>query len=202
MFCNVRENKQVIRTLFYLGFFRKKHLDNSSGLVCKNAGWTLLEIMIVILIIGILASLAIPNMMEGIEKRKAQSALSQLKGTLQEAQRNSIKMGKECKVAINTNANGYTTHSVTIAGSPYAGCLSEQVTFPGLTITENLPNNGETISFSYRGNTTNIGTFVVGSPNARTKYCLVVSNFLGIMRSGVYNGSTSSVSASDCQSSF
>ena len=189
----------MIRTLFYLGFFRKKYLDNSSGLVCRNSGWTLLEVMIVILIIGILASLAIPNMMEAIEKRKAQDALSRLKGTLQEAQRNAIKMGKECRVSINTNENGYTTHSVSIADSTYAGCLSQEVSFPGITVTENLPNNGETISFSYRGNTTNIVTIIVESPNARTKYCLVVSNFLGIMRSGVYDESRTS---NKCQSSF
>jgi len=188
----------VIRTLFYLGFFSKKHLDNSSGLVCKNAGWTLLETICVSLIIGILAAWAIPNMMEGIQKRKAQSALSQLKGTLQEAQRNSIKMGKECRVSINTNENGYATHSVTIADSTYAGCLSQEVTFPGLTVTENLPNTTK-IRFSYKGNTTNIGTIVVGSPNARTKYCLVVSNLLGIMRSGVYDESRTS---DKCQSSF
>ena len=189
----------MIRTLFYLGFFRKKHLDNSSRPVCKNAGWTLLEIMIVILIIGILASLALPNMVEGIEKRKAQSALSQLKGTLQEAQRNSIKMGKECRVV--TDADVSPTYLAIDSAAQYVGCLSVQrLNFSGITVTENFPGTG--IRFSYRGNTTNIGTFVVESPNARTKYCLVVSNFLGIMRSGVYNGSTSSVSASDCQSSF
>ena len=184
----------MIRTLFSLGFFDKKYLDTSARLRYRNSGWTLLEVMIVILIIGILASLAIPNMMEGLEKRKAQDALSRLKGTLQEAQRNAIKMGKECRVSINTNENGYTTHSVTIADSTYAGCLSEEVTFPGLTVTENLPNTTK-IRFSYRGNTTNISTIVVESPNARTKYCLVVSNFLGVMRSGVHNGT-------NCQSSF
>jgi prepilin-type N-terminal cleavage/methylation domain-containing protein len=202
MFCNVKENKKVIRTLFYLGFFRKKHLDNSSRPVCKNAGWTLLEIMIVILIIGILASLALPNMVEGIEKRKAQSALSQLKGTLQEAQRNSIKMGKECKVTLKGTNDNFDPPSIAVhSDTQYVGCLSSSETFfRNLQMRENFP--GTSISFSYRGNTTNIGTFVVESPNARTKYCLVVSNFLGIMRSGVYNGSTSSVSASDCQSSF
>ncbi|MEB3121916.1 MAG: type II secretion system protein [Snowella sp.] len=190
----------MIRTLFYLGFFRKKYLDNSSGLVCRNSGWTLLEVMIVILIIGILASLAIPNMMGAIEKRKAQSALFQIKGTLQEAQRNAIKMGKECKVAMNINVN--PTYLTVEAGNQYIGCLSSAgLDLSEITVTENFP--GKTIRFSYKGNTTNIGTIVVESPSAQTKYCLVVSNFLGIMRGGVYNGTTEgSISATNCQSSF
>ena len=191
----------MIRTLFYLGFFRKKHLDNSSGIVCKNAGWTLLEIMIVILIIGILASLAIPNMMGAIEKRKAQSALFQVKGTLQEAQRNAIKMGKECRVTLKGTNDDFDPPSIAVNSDPeYVGCLSSSETFfEGLEMRENF--SGNNIRFSYRGNTTNIATIVVKSPSAETQYCLVVSNFLGIMRSGVYNGSTSSVSASNCQSS-
>jgi len=190
----------VIRTLFYLGFFSKKHLDNSSGLVCKNTGWTLLETICVSLIIGIFACWAIPNMMEGIQKRKAQSTLSQLKGTLQEAQRNSIKMGKECKVAMNMDVN--PTYLEVDTATQYVGCLSiQRLDFSGITVTENFP--GKTIRFSYRGNTTNIGTIVVDSSDAKTKYCLVVSNFLGIMRSGVYKGTTEgSISATNCQSSF
>ena len=118
MFCNVKENKKVIRTLFYLGFFRKKYLDNSSGLVCRNSGWTLLEVMIVIVIIGILASLAIPNMMGAIEKRKAQSALFQIKGTLQEAQRNAIKMGKECKVTLKGTNDDFDPPSIVVNSDP------------------------------------------------------------------------------------
>jgi type II secretory pathway pseudopilin PulG len=151
------------------------------------------------LLLAILAAWAIPNMVEGIEKRKAQSTLSQLKGTLQEVQRNSIKMGKECRVVTDVDIN--PTYLAVDTATQYVGCLSiQRLNFSGITVTENFPGTG--IRFSHRGNTTNIGTFVVESPNARTKYCLVVSNFLGIMRSGVYNGSTSSVSASDCQSSF
>ena len=199
MFCNVRENKKVIRTLFYLGFFRQKYLDNSSGLVCRNSGWTLLETIFVSVIVGVLASWTIPNMVEGVEKRKAQSTLSQLKGTLQEAQRNAIKMGKECRVVMDVDVN--PTYLAVDTATQYAGCLSiQRLNFSGITVTENFPGTG--IRFSYRGNTTNIGTIVVESPNARTKYCLVLSNFLGIMLCGVYNGSTSSVSDSDCQSSF
>jgi type II secretory pathway pseudopilin PulG len=146
-----------------------------------------------------LASLEFPNMMEGSEKRKAQSALSQLKGTLQEAQRNSIKMGKECKIIMDNDIN--PTYLAVDTATQYVGCLSiQRLNFSGITVTENFPGTG--IRFSYRGNTTNIGTIVVESPNAQTKYCLVVSNFLGIMRSGVYNGTTTgSISASNCQSS-
>lgn len=189
----------MIRTLFYLGFFPKKHLDTSANFRYKNSGWTLLEVMIVIVIIGILASLAIPNMMGAIEKRKAQSALFQIKGTLQEAQRNAIKMGKECRVTLKGTNDDFDPPSIAVNSDPeYVGCLSSSETFfEGLEMRENF--SGNNIRFSYRGNTTNIATIVVKSPSAETQYCLVVSNFLGIMRSGVYDESRTS---DKCQSSF
>lgn len=190
----------MIRTLFYLSFLTRKYPNTSAKRRCSNTGWTLLETLFVSVIVGILASWTIPNMVEGIEKRKAQNALSQVKGTLQEAQRNAIKMGKECKIIMDMDVN--PTYLAVDTATQYLGCLGVQrLDFSGITVTENFPGTG--IRFSYRGNTTNIGTIVIESSNARTKYCLVVSNFLGIMRSGIYNGTTEgSISASNCQSSF
>ncbi len=192
----------MLKTLFDLVFFSNKSCHFSSASVDKNSGWTFFEIMIVSAITSIFASMAIPNMMENFGKNKAQSGLTLVKGALFEAQRNAIRMGKECKISLNTTNNGFSSPSIVVYDeSQYAGCLSEEVSLDGLILTKNT--NSTMIRFSYKGNTTNLTTIVVESPNAKSKYCLVVSNFLGIMRSGIYSGTTTSGVDSDyCKSSI
>jgi hypothetical protein len=141
-----------------------------------------------------------------MNKNKVQNSLYEVKGALQEAQRNAIKMGKECKVVMNADIN--PTYLSVDANSTYIGCLSSQgIDLSGITVTENFP--GSSIRFSYKGNSTNLGTIVFHSSKTNAKYCLVFSNLLGIMRSGIYTeeipaptGNTSGVDSDYCKSSI
>ncbi|PZV26366.1 MAG: type II secretion system protein [Snowella sp.] len=191
----------MLKTFFCLGFFSSKCRRFGSDLVYRNSGWTLLETIIVSLITGILGSIAIVNMLGIMNKNKVQNSLYGVKGALQEAQRNAIKMGKDCRILLKNSDNGHSTNAITIYDNTYAGCLSQEVVLEGLTMTENVTGNA--IRFSYKGNTTNIGTILIQSPYTKTKYCLVVSAFLGIMRSGVYSETaTGPISANNCQSTI
>lgn len=166
-------------------------------------GWTLLEIITVGLIVGILASIGTPSMIALSYKNKVQSGLAQVKGALQQAQRNAIKMGKQCEILLNTDTKPYSVEIYVPSGDPTKnlGCLSEKVILDDLEFNKNAL--GDLIRFSYKGGTTNLRTMVVYSPKTDTRHCLVVSNFLGIMRSGIYkNDPASSISATHCQSSL
>jgi prepilin-type N-terminal cleavage/methylation domain-containing protein len=196
----------MLKTFFCLGFFSNKYRRSDSDLVYSNSGWTLLETMIVSVITGILASIAIVNMLGIMNKNKVQNSLYEVKGALQEAQRNAIKMGKECKVVMDADIN--PTYLSVDTETKYVGCLSSKgVDLSGINVTENFP--GSSIRFSYKGNSTNLGTIVFHSSKTQAKYCLVFSNLLGIMRSGVYTkeipaptGSTSGVDSDYCKSSI
>jgi type II secretory pathway pseudopilin PulG len=196
----------MLKTFFCLGFFSNKCRRSDSDLVYRNSGWTLLETIIVSLITGILGSIAIVNMLGIMNKNKVQNSLYEVKGALREAQRNAIKMGKECRVVMNADIN--PTYLSVDTATKYIGCLnSSGVDLSGINVTENFP--GSRIRFSYKGNSTNLGTIVFHSSNTEAKYCLVLSNLLGIMRSGVYTkeipaptGSTSGVSADNCESTI
>jgi type II secretory pathway pseudopilin PulG len=196
----------MLKTFFYLGFFANKCRRSDSDLVYRNSGWTLLETMIVSLITGILSSIAIVNMLGVMNKNKVQNSLYEVKGALQEAQRNAIKMGKECKVAMDVDVN--PTYLSVDAETKYVGCLSSQgVDLSGIKVTENF--SGSRIRFSYKGNSANLGTIVFHSSNTNAKYCLVFSNLLGIMRSGIYTaeispapGNPSGVSGDNCESTI
>ena len=146
----------------------------------------MIEMAIVSVIVGILASLAIPSMMSGIGKNDLKSAMGQVKGAIQEAQRAAIKNGQSCTVTIDSTAK-------TLTGSP-AGCISSPVTLAS-TMTLSIPTGSSPFSFSYKGNTTSDLTIVLASTKTTQQYCLVVSSGIGIMRTGTYSSST-------CTSSF
>ena len=161
-------------------------------LAVPNQGWTMIEMAIVSVVVGILASLAIPSMMSGIGKNQLQSSMGQVKGALQEAQRSAIKNGISCTVSINPTAR-------TVTGSP-AGCISSPVSIPDNTeITFTTPTAATSFSFSYKGNPSITSELIIALQSAKTsqKYCLAVSSGIGIMRTGTYNSSTS-----NCTSSF
>lgn len=189
----------MIRVIYSLGWLPKQTTVYQEPRQVASQGWTLLELAIVSVIAGILASLAIPSMMAMAAKSKVQSGLAQVKGALQEAQRNAIKMGKECRVSVNAGSN---SPSITVAGNSYAGCLSQTVVLNDLSMLENF--NGTNIRFSYKGNTNNWGTIIIHSPHTNTKYCLALSA-LGIMRSGVYTGAVTDATSAysdNCKSSL
>ena len=116
-------------------------------LAVPNQGWTLMEMAIVSVIVGILSSLAIPSMMSAKGKNDLRSAMGQVKGAIQEAQRSAIKNGQSCTVIINpttssasvtVSGTSVSVNAKTIAGSP-AGCISSTVSITDTDTTFTTP---------------------------------------------------------------
>ena len=174
-------------------------------LAVPNQGWTLMEMAIVSVIVGILSSLAIPSMMSAKGKNDLRSAMGQVKGAIQEAQRSAIKNGQSCTVIINpttssasvtVSGTSVSVNAKTIAGSP-AGCISSTVSITDTDTTFTTPTTATSFSFSYKGNPSITSELIIGLQSAKTsqRYCLAVSSGIGIMRTGTYSGTT-------CTSSF
>lgn len=156
----------------------------------KNQGFTLIETLIILVIIGILSAIAAPSFLSMYKRNKVNDALIQVQGALQEAQRQAIRNNKSCTVTIDT-----TNKKVT------APCLvtGDRILDSSISIA----TNETSIQFSIKGTITlaDAGTVVLSNPDTSKKSCLVISSPLGIMRTGEYSGSTSPISKNNCTTS-
>lgn len=113
----------------------------------RNVGFTLLEILIVLIILGVLAGLAIPGLQGGVERARANEALQRMKMTKDALQRyrdiNDTYSGASIPVFLDSNLDfnpndtvggqslhftyslrnlGQNTFTIRATRDQYAGC--------------------------------------------------------------------------------
>lgn len=156
----------------------------------SNQGFTLPEVLIIVVVVGILAAIAVPSFLGWYNRQKVNQALTQVQGALKETQREAIKRSKSCTVTLNTNT---VTGPCLVTGRRDL-CekrdSSDACIKPGVELTVKSPNtlsNGNQIQYSFRGNTTNGGIIILALPdNSSYQKCLVTSVGIGLVRTGSY----------------
>lgn len=160
----------------------------------NDQGFTLIELVVVLFIVGILAAIAIPNFINFFYRMKVNSSLEQLLGAIKETQRLAMRKGKRCQININPTNN-------LVTATPNSCLLKDRKIDDNIKIRTNLAGTPPNIYFSHKGNTTKMGTIVLSASNTNIQKCFVISLGLGIMRTGEYTGSKSgSILPSDCDS--
>lgn len=177
----------------------------------KNSqGFTLLELIIILFIVGILSAISAPSFLALLNRGKVNNAVAQVKGALQEGQVQAMRNSKLCSVTLDTTNNKITgpclvtgprtlpkgvvmkTNIVpTVTGSPIQiqfgirGNTDFSVV-PGTICTINCPT-GKILLYQSDGSISNIK-------------CVAISKGIGILRLGKYDGnSTSAANVSNGQ---
>ncbi len=175
----------------------------------QNSGFTLIEIIVTVIIVGILMAIAIPNLLGLYNQYQVKNALNQVESSVKEAQKQAMRRGKACKIKLDeTTVKGKVRDRVTVvtksdpgeSGKNYSNCLTSDRILPeAVDLVTNIPGSTHKISFSHKGNTPTSGTIKLSVNGLDIGKCLVISNGLGIIRTGNYQASSSGSMANKCK---
>jgi prepilin-type N-terminal cleavage/methylation domain-containing protein len=161
----------------------------------SNSGFTLVELMISLVIIGVIAALTAPNFLGLLSRNRVNDAALQVEGALKEAQRQAMRQGRQCTININA-ANQIISNPVTPGTN---GCLlknrdlnnSSSSMLPNPNSAIQLNSTRAAIIFSGKGNyDNNTGevVLVVSMPNRTPqRKCVVLNGLFGVLWSGDYS---------------
>ena len=153
----------------------------------SQGGFTLLEVLVVVVVASILAAVAVPNFLAWRSKKLINQATNEARGALVEASRQARRQSKNCSVNLGSSI------------SSSDGCLLSERNLPtSVELATNI--TGTKLDFSFNGKLSKGGTIVFYDRDIGYKKCLVISEPLAIVREGQYTGSISSIKESDCQS--
>ena len=160
-------------------------------------GFTLIETLATVVIIGIVAAIAAPNLLGLMNATRVKQGIAQVEGAIKEGQKQAIRLGKRCQVNIDTANKRITAQ--TVEATPVNCLLNNRELNDSLEIETN--DTDTAIIFSSKGtpdNTTE-SIFVVHMPNGTSeRRCLVITPGLGIMRTGEYNIDPATLNVINC----
>lgn len=160
----------------------------------KSQGFTLIEIIVVTLMVGILAAIASPSVLGFLARAKVNRGLSELQSMILLTQRNATRTSQSCTMFLpdNNSKDGILTSNCSVTGNEV---------LKDVWIKYNRTNS-QKVNFNYRGNTGSLRTIVIYSNSTDLKRCMVISNGIGMTRIGIYTeDNLESISATFCQTS-
>jgi prepilin-type N-terminal cleavage/methylation domain-containing protein len=163
----------------------------------KTKGFTLIEILVSIAILGIIAAIATPSFLTWVNNKKIEDVTTNIEGTLKEAQSTAIRKNKTCNVWITSTTASTVQNDV--PRTPDPGCLPSgtrqiQGSNTNIEIAGTGGSSGTMVTFSAVGTsnvTLNTQAFIIYRTDAPTigqQKCLVISAGIGIIKTGKYNG--------------
>lgn len=149
-----------------------------------DQGFSILEMLTVLIIVGILSTLAAPSFLGWIQRQQIEEATTDIEGALKEAQRQAIANSQTCSIDLNVTDQAGYPKITSSSSNNIDNCL-----FTGDRTLENveLASSATSLSFDYKGEVATGVTITLthqGRNNPKLQRCLVVSSPLGLIRKG------------------
>jgi type IV fimbrial biogenesis protein FimT len=146
----------------------------------RNKGFTLIELMIVIALMGIMAGVMAPSFLEWRDRSKVQGDAGNLRAAFETAKLRAIKHNTNVVVTFPDTTSFQAFIDTNNNGAQDAGedTLFNRTLAPGVTITNNT-FSGNDMAFNPRGmanGPNSTGTITMTSPGGE-RYSVVVSSF-------------------------
>ncbi|MGB5158098.1 GspH/FimT family pseudopilin [Desulfobacterium sp. N47] len=150
----------------------------------KKAGFSMIELMIVLGIIALLSAIITPNILSWLRNQGLRSAVSELQGNLQLAKLSAIRQNQSCDVNFDIVNGSYTIPCAnkTVLLSSYSG----GVVFGGPGAGDITDN---TITFKSNGNSNSAAPLSIFlTDNKRSSYYRINVNLSGGVITSKWNG--------------
>jgi prepilin-type N-terminal cleavage/methylation domain-containing protein len=157
-----------------------------------HKGFTLIEMLIVVLAIGILAAISAPSFLAWLNSKRVEQALVEVEAALQETQSEAIKRSKECTLTIPA------PHPVGTDAVLTGTCLvnGNRILQDVLLSHTTNPTSAWEITFDFKGRnkkSSDAGIIAISSADSTSVQprCIQIAEGIGLRRDGKYNAVTS-----------
>jgi len=163
----------------------------------QNNGFTLIEMLVTVILIGVIAAIAAPNFLGLLNRNRVNASLDEIEGAIKEAQKQAMRTSKSCTIDIDDSSDSIQTDNGISGATTTPNCLlSNRI----LNDRIRFNSNATTVTFSGKGNTNSSAILVVSMENGTNQQkCLVMNSGLGLMRTGDYSGDpTGTLTETNC----
>ena len=159
-----------------------KRLNHKGGM--RSAGFSMIEMMIIIVIIGIIAAMAVPSFFSAIPKLKARTEARNILNFVRLARSKAVSNGAQYGVHIDTNNMQYILFKDTINPAQMMYNIGDSVvvgpeTMDSDVILSNSSFTSNTVIFLPTGGASQSGSFTLDNTDGGSSYTLSVLSSTG-----------------------